>query len=79
MREQTCCFTGHRQIPQEEQTEIVARLERTIISLNQMGVRFYGAGGALGFDTLAAKTVIHLRESCPSIKLILVLKRYFFV
>lgn len=73
MREQTCCFTGHRQIPQGEQAEIIARLERTIINLNQKGVRFYGAGGALGFDTLAAKTVIHLRESCPSIKLILVL------
>lgn len=73
MRKQTCCFTGHRQIPQGERAEIVGRLERTIINLSQRGVRYYGAGGALGFDTLAAQTVIQLRKNYPAIKLILVL------
>jgi len=42
-------------------------------ALYQKGVRFYGAGGALGFDCLAAQTVLRLRESCPGMKLILVL------
>ena len=37
------------------------------------GIRAYEAGGALGFDALAAQTVIRLRESCPGMKLILVL------
>lgn len=32
-----------------------------------------GAGGALGFDTLAAQTVLRLREGYPGMKLILVL------
>ena len=73
MREQTCCFTGHRQIPAEEQVEITCSLERTIRSLYQRGIRYYGAGGALGFDALAAKAVIRLRERCPGMKLILVL------
>ncbi len=68
-----CCFTGHRQIPSEERSKIADRLERVIIKLYQRGVCYYGAGGALGFDTLAAQTVIHLRESCPGMKLILVL------
>ena len=72
-RMRTCCFTGHRQIPLEERAEIADKLERVIVSLYQRGIRYYGAGGALGFDTLAAQTVIYLRKSCPGIKLILVL------
>ena len=73
MRKQTCCFTGHRQIPAEKRAEIADRLECVIVNLYQRGIRYYGAGGALGFDTLAAQAVIHLRESCSSMKLILVL------
>ena len=73
MRSHTCCFTGHRQLPPEKQAEIAGRLERVIISLYQRGIRYYGAGGALGFDCLAAQTVLRLRESCPGMKLILVL------
>ena len=72
-RMQTCCFTGHRQVPPGKQAEIAGKLESVIVSLYQKGIIFYGAGGACGFDTLAAKTVIYLRESCPGIKLILVL------
>ena len=34
-RAQTCCFTGHRQIPQEERKRIVDKLEGIIISLYQ--------------------------------------------
>ena len=73
MREKTCCFTGHREIPPEERAEIANRLERIIISLYQQGIRVYEAGGALGFDTLAARTVLRLRENCPGMKLVLVL------
>ena len=72
-RMQTCCFTGHRHLPPEEQAEIANRLERVISALYQKGIRYYGAGGALGFDALAARTVIRLRENCPGMKLILVL------
>ena len=73
MREITCCFTGHRKIPPEERAGITDRLERVIVSLYQQGIRAYEAGGALGFDALAAQTVLHLRESYPGMKLILVL------
>ena len=73
MRSHTCCFTGHRQIPSEKRAEITGRLEQVIISLYQRGVLYYGAGGALGFDCLAAQTVLRLRESRPGMKLILVL------
>ena len=73
MRSRTCCFTGHRQIPLEKRAEIAGQLKCVIVSLYQRGVQFYGAGGALGFDCLAAQTVLRLRESCPGMKLILVL------
>ena len=73
MRSHTCCFTGHREIPPEKRAEIAGRLEQVIVNLYQRGVRFYGAGGARGFDCLAAQTVLRLRESCPDMKLILVL------
>lgn len=73
MKEKTCCFTGHRIIPENKREQIVARLEKTIIELYQQGVVYYGAGGALGFDTIAADTILRLREIYPKLKLILVL------
>ncbi len=73
MRSHTCCFTGHRQLPPGKQAEIAKHMERVITGLYQRGILYYGAGGALGFDCLAAQTVLRLRESCPGMKLILVL------
>lgn len=70
---QTCCFTGHRRIPHKQMEHVQIRLEETIRSLIQKGVIYYGAGGALGFDTLAAKMVLKVKEDHPEIKLILVL------
>ena len=73
MRHQTCCFTGHRKIPSGQEGMLRAGLERTIRALERQGIIYYGAGGALGFDTLAAQSVIKLRAELPRIKLILVL------
>ncbi len=55
MKSKTCCFTGHRKIPGDELPQIKTKLKNTIIELINNGVIYYGAGGALGFDTLAAK------------------------
>ncbi|MBQ6380706.1 MAG: DUF1273 family protein [Clostridia bacterium] len=73
MKSQTCCFTGHRKIPKDELPQIKSKLKNTIIELINNGVIYYGAGGALGFDTLAALTVLELKQQYPQIKLILVL------
>ena len=74
MRKKTCCFTGHRHIPPEELDGIQERLEAAIKMLYNRGVFYYGAGGALGFDSLAAETVLRLRDNgCPNLRLILVL------
>lgn len=69
----TCCFTGHRDILDQNRREIAAKLEEAVIELIQRGCRYFGAGGARGFDALAARTVLNLRARHPEIKLILVL------
>lgn len=73
VREQTCCFTGHRELPVWGRKQLAAKLEATITGLIDRNIIFYGAGGARGWDTLAAQTVLKLKPSYPSIKLILVL------
>ena len=73
MREKTCCFTGHRDLPFLKRKLIARKLEQTVTGLIQSGVQYFGAGGALGFDTLAAQTVLKLKKEYPHIKLILVL------
>ena len=50
MKNRTCCFTGHRDLPENCKAEITARLEIVIVSLIQSGYLYFGAGGALGFD-----------------------------
>ena len=73
LRKMTCCFTGHRVIPQKDQISLEQRLNNQITDLINQGIVYFGAGDALGFDTLAAQVVIKLRKSYPHIKLILVL------
>ena len=73
MRGKTACFTGHRKIPPEKKSEISRRLKTTLIRLIEEGYVCFGAGGALGFDTLAAQCVLSLKNQHPHIKLILVL------
>lgn len=73
MKEKTCCFTGHREIPKGMYPMLTAELERELHGLIQRGFQYFGAGGALGFDTLAAEAVLRLKEQYPDIRLILVL------
>jgi len=72
-KNQTCCFTGHRNIPVNQYGTIQHSLEAEIICLIHQDVRYFGAGGALGFDTMAALTVLKLKPQFPHIRLILVL------
>ena len=69
----TAGFTGHRELPAEYLPEISKRLEDTLVALIEQGYCYFGAGGALGFDTLAAQAVLRLRERYLQIRLILVL------
>lgn len=73
MKEKTCCFTGHRLLPKAEIPIIKTELKKAIIELINDGVVYFGTGGALGFDTIAAQTILNLKVDYPQIKLILVL------
>ena len=73
MKTQTCCFTGHRNIQLDEREAIKDRLEEEMINLIHQGVRYFGAGGALGFDMIAEFSVLELKREYPQIRLILVL------
>lgn len=57
-RARTACFTGHRRIPKELEDEILRAVKRVIVSLYNEGYRHFVAGGALGFDTIAARAVL---------------------
>ncbi len=73
IKSQTCCFTGHRIIPLFERNAVEKALEKAVIESIKNGYLYFGAGGALGFDTMAALTVLRLKKQYPQIKLILVL------
>lgn len=71
-RSKVACFSGHRKLP-EDCTELRYDLEKAIITLIGQGVVFFSSGAALGFDQLAAETVLRLKEDYPHIRLVMVL------
>lgn len=60
--DKTCFFSGHRHIPQKRIEGVKQKLRAYICELANNGVTHFIAGGALGFDTLCADTIIELQE-----------------
>ena len=50
-RPRTAFFAGHRKLPSDTES-IAAALKNELIMLIESGYRFFGAGGATGFDTV---------------------------
>lgn len=65
------CFTGHRDIQSED--KVKARLFSLIEEYIKNGYETFYAGGARGFDNLAAEVVASLREKYPQVRLVIVL------
>lgn len=73
MRERTCCFTGHRDIPADRLQMVMASTEAKVRELISHGYRYFGVGGAVGYDTIVAEMLFRLWEQeYPGIKIILV-------
>jgi len=72
-REHTCCFIGHRKLPKYHLDEIRKHLYDTVRMLIAHGVDTFCTGGAQGFDTLAAQTVLCARKDNPHVRLVLLL------
>lgn len=62
MKKETCCFTGHRDIPAQEEAAVRSRLREQIPDLLEKGYNTFLVGGARGFDMLAAEVLLDLRE-----------------
>lgn len=71
-KSKVACFSGHRKLP-SDCTELKNNLERAVVELIEQGVVFFGNGGALGFDMLAAETFLRLKKDYQHIKLVMVL------
>lgn len=69
-----CCFTGHRTLSAKDSAEIDHKLKQTLVHLiEDEDVTDFRAGGAIGFDSIAALTVLELKQRYPEIKLHLIL------
>ncbi|MDO4618684.1 MAG: SLOG family protein [Clostridia bacterium] len=63
MKNNTVCFTGHRNIPQRDTKNIEDKLYTEIEKLISEGFTDFISGGAKGFDSLASYMVIkHIKE-----------------
>ena len=65
----TVCFTGHRTIPKERAYYIPGKLKSLLEELIARGAKSFRAGGAIGFDMIAALCVLELKEKYPDIRL----------
>ncbi len=71
--QRSACFTGHRDLSESEKTlseRLYALLEKLV---TEEKITDFYAGGAVGFDTIAAKCVLRLREKYKQVRLHLVL------
>lgn len=64
-----CCFTGHREIPNGQRTQLYQALSEQLDRCLADGYTTFRAGGALGFDTLAAECVLEKKKDFPDIRL----------
>lgn len=69
----TACFTGHRVISAAEKERLVPELDLLLERSYLHGYTTYIAGGAVGFDTIAACRVIVMKRRHPDVRLILAL------
>ncbi len=73
MNYKTCCFTGHRSIPPMKQIALKRELKNTVQALIAQGVTEFRCGGALGFDTMAARAVCGEKKKNPLLRLVMML------
>ena len=68
-----CAFTGHRNIKPSHKYAMADILRRAINYAYNRGCREFVAGGAVGFDTEAARQVLLFRIDHPDVRLVLFL------
>lgn len=69
----SACFSGHRIIPYFHLKRLERQLRTAIISAYAEGCRNFFCGMAMGYDLLAAETVLSLHPELPGLQLIAVI------
>ncbi len=69
----SCFFSGHRILEKKEAQLMVSLLREEILNKINAGVTRFIAGGAIGFDSLAAEQVIDIKKDYTDVKLVLYL------
>ena len=69
----SCCFTGHRKVPDNMVKPLKKRISTAVTDCCAHGITRFFDGGAQGFDLLAAEAVLSLRAEYPQVQLVLVI------
>lgn len=69
----TCFFTGHRFLSEEQKRQLYPALSRCILQMAEDGIRYFCDGGAIGFDLFCAQTVVLLQRHHKELQLIMAL------
>ena len=70
----TCFFTGHRFLSEEQKRFMYPSLVRCILHMAEEGYLYFCNGGAMGFDLFCARTVALLRQEFRrDVRLVMVL------
>ena len=64
-REQTCCVTGHREIPADKQNLIKSVLRQEVVQAISKGYTHFISGFAAGVDLIFAEIVAELKREYP--------------
>ena len=59
---QTCCFTGHRNIPKCDEQKILTRFHYQLEPLMANEVKCFEVGGTVVFDKIVAEYLLDLRD-----------------
>lgn len=72
MKAKSCCFTGHRKLPDGQRVAIMERTETAVKKLLSGGINRFLLGGAVGYDAEVAKLLFRLKNECCGIKVVLI-------
>ncbi len=68
-----CSFTGHRRIGEAHLACLGDLLTRAVAYAYDCGCRTFYTGGAVGFDTMAARAVLQFRMTHTDVRMVLLL------
>lgn len=72
LKSKSCCFSGHRRLPEGQRAEIMAKTEAEVRKLLSGGIDQFFVGGAVGYDMEVAKLLFRLKNECPDIRVVLI-------